>query len=288
MRSSSTRLRASALAASTIALLFALSGTAFAGDNGQGADHRSGNAGGPSRTAPITATEDTDSAATDEPGTGQTSNNVADEGDNQHPSGNDRSVENGGSGNQGASQSDPDGNANGGPDKPGMVGGADLNDQDGNNGCGNDDDFEDDNNGNCGPKTRGTIPPPPDVDGTVKTCPEGQTLPAGGTAPQDCKIPEVKLSNGIIVTPVVLDSLGAQVETPAPDVLASTSTDVPAQVLGVVIERPATGGTAVLGATVTRSAPLARTGFGMTAVVLVGLALLLAGFGLKRAGRTTA
>jgi hypothetical protein len=75
---------------------------------------------------------------------------VPDAGDNRHPSGRDRSVEAGGSGTQGNSPSDPDGDSNGGPDKPGKPGGVDLDDQDGNNGCGNDDDFEDDNNGNCG------------------------------------------------------------------------------------------------------------------------------------------
>jgi hypothetical protein len=77
--------------------------------------------------------------------------------DNQHPSGKDRSGENGGSGNQGKSESDPDGGENGGIDKPGGTATAsgDLDDQDGNNGCGNDDDFEDDNNGNCGPKAGG-------------------------------------------------------------------------------------------------------------------------------------
>ena len=79
-----------------------------------------------------------------------TPNNVSDDGDNAHPSGKDRSVENGGSGNQGNSQSDPDGDSNGGPDKADGSGGVDKADQDGNNGCGNDDDFEDDNNGNCG------------------------------------------------------------------------------------------------------------------------------------------
>src|SRR5688500_4208417 len=88
-----------------------------------------------------------------------TKNNVADEGDNKHPSGKDRSVENGGSGNQGNSESDPDDDgrgpdrSNGGPDKPNGSGGDDLADQDGNNGCGNDDDFEDDNEGWCGKPT---------------------------------------------------------------------------------------------------------------------------------------
>ena len=95
-------------------------------------------------------TEDTDT------NDGGTANNVADEGDNAHPSGRDRSVEHGNGGNQGRSESDPDDDgrgpdrSNGGPDKPNGTGGEDLADQDGNNGCGNDDDFEDDNEGWCG------------------------------------------------------------------------------------------------------------------------------------------
>ena len=85
-----------------------------------------------------------------------TPNNVSDAGDNAHPSGKDKSVENGNSGNQGNSSSDPDDDgrgpdrSNGGADKPNGPGGVDLADQDGNNGCGNDDDFEDDNEGWCG------------------------------------------------------------------------------------------------------------------------------------------
>jgi hypothetical protein len=76
---------------------------------------------------------------------------TADAGDNHHPSGKDKSYEAGGSGNQGKSESNPDGDENGGVDKPGgaATAGGDTDDQDGNNGCGNDDDFEDDNNGNC-------------------------------------------------------------------------------------------------------------------------------------------
>ena len=95
-------------------------------------------------------TEDTDD------NDGGTPNNVVDDGDNQHPSGKDRSVEPGGSGNQGNAQHDPDDDGNGpdrsnrGLDQPGGPGGDDLADQDGNNGCGTDDDFEDDNEGWCG------------------------------------------------------------------------------------------------------------------------------------------
>jgi hypothetical protein len=75
-----------------------------------------------------------------------------------HPSGNDRSVEPGNSGTQGKSESDPDKVANQGRDKPEDVGGFDS-DKDGNNGCGNDDDFEDDNNGNCRGRVQSSTTP---------------------------------------------------------------------------------------------------------------------------------
>ncbi|MDQ4006378.1 MAG: hypothetical protein M3135_08790 [Actinomycetota bacterium] len=89
--------------------------------------------------------------------------------DNEHPSGNDKHEEPGGSGNMGWASSEPDQNTSGperdveGGDQPGNVGGADKLDQDGNNGCGNDDDFEDDNEGNCGGKKVTEPPPPPEV-----------------------------------------------------------------------------------------------------------------------------
>ena len=91
----------------------------------------------------------------DDTNDGGTPEDVADDGDDAHPSGRDRSVEPGGNPNKGNAQHDPDGDANGGVDQPGGDGGEDLADQDGNNGCGNDDDFEDDNNGNCGGSERG-------------------------------------------------------------------------------------------------------------------------------------
>jgi len=88
-----------------------------------------------------------------------------DEGDNAHPSGKDRSVEHGKSLTQGKSQSDPDDNgkgperSTGKSDKPvDGNGGIDREDQDGNNGCGNDDDFEDDNEGWCGQKPKNDKP----------------------------------------------------------------------------------------------------------------------------------
>ncbi len=97
-----------------------------AGKSNKGKAHRA-------ETTAVTEDNDTND--------GDTPNNVVDDGDNRHPSGRDKSVEHGGSGNQGKSQSDPDGDSNGGVDKPGGDGGVDLADQDGNNGCGNDDDF---------------------------------------------------------------------------------------------------------------------------------------------------
>lgn len=85
-----------------------------------------------------------------------------DEGDNAHPSGKDRSVEHGGSVTQGKAASDPDDDSRGpertnnGPDKQiDGAGGVDREDQDNNNGCGNDDDFEDDNEGLCGGAPKG-------------------------------------------------------------------------------------------------------------------------------------
>lgn len=128
-------------------------------------------------------------------------NNVADEGDNAHPSGKDRSVENGKSGDQGKSESNPDDSKGPmryegapGDDKPNGPGGTDLADQDGNNGCGNDDDFDDDNNGWCGRKPKKSEAPALDVAPTVETkvCPTG-TDKAGQpmTDEKDCNEDEV-------------------------------------------------------------------------------------------------
>ena len=83
-------------------------------------------------------------------------------GESLHPSGKDRCVEKGGSGTQGRSQSDPDADSNGGLDKPDGDGGINTADQDGNNGCGNDQDFEDDNNGWCGRKPHPNKPETPE------------------------------------------------------------------------------------------------------------------------------
>jgi hypothetical protein len=81
---------------------------------------------------------------------------------------------------QGYSPSDPDFTGNGGIDKPGFAGGFSA-DRDGNNGCGNDDDREDDNNGWCGRKPHEATPPesPPVVPPLVQV-PSPKTRVLGG------------------------------------------------------------------------------------------------------------
>lgn len=91
---------------------------------------------------------------------------------------------------QGHSPSDPDFTGNGGLDKPGQSGGF-SDDKDGNNGCGNDDDAEDDNNGWCGHKPEAPAPPPPPP-------------PPGGPGP-------VVLPGPKITPPSVLPTTGADV-----------------------------------------------------------------------------
>ncbi|HEX7168952.1 MAG TPA: hypothetical protein VF230_18385, partial [Acidimicrobiales bacterium] len=208
----------------------------------------------PKNEGPTITTEDND---TNE----NTPNNVSDDGDNAHPSGKDRSVEHGGSGNQGKAQSDPDDDgrgpdrSNGGADQPNGPGGVDLADQDGNNGCGNDDDFEDDNEGWCGkPEATGTPAPvavvEPDVEPTV-------------------------------VTPAVAAQVNDTPAAPAAVVESAGAATSSAQVLGVTIERAASaelGAAEVLGVAYERGS-LARTGFGQT-TDLAGLGIALVGLGL--------
>jgi hypothetical protein len=177
---------------------------------------------------------------------GGTPNNVSDEGDNWHPSGKDRSVENGNSGNQGKSESDPDDDTrgpertNGGPDKPNGVGGWDLADQDGNNGCGNDDDFEDDNEGWCR-RAQPSQPPKP---------------------PQP---PEVKPEDEEKGVKVVVDAVLAEDEVKAD-----------------LQPRPR----AVTVAAAREAAPLPFTGAGIGAFVVVAIGAIATGLFLLRSRRT--
>ena len=144
------------------------------------AHHKDAHAGGNDRSDDSqTSAEWTEDNDTND---GGTPNNVSDDGDNAHPSGKDRSVENGKSGNQGKATSDPDDDgrgpdrSNGGADKPNGPGGVDKADQDGNNGCGNDDDFEDDNEGWCTGKPKSDSP---STGGNTTTCPSGSHMVNG-------------------------------------------------------------------------------------------------------------
>ena len=102
----------------------------------------------------------------------------------RHPSGNDRNNEPGNSGTQGKSTSNPDGN---GADKrrtssDGSFGGTQGHgDWDDNNGCGNDNDFADDNKGNCGGKAKtGAVPSPKP---SVKPSPRPSRSPRPSSTP---------------------------------------------------------------------------------------------------------
>ena len=170
-------------------------------------------------------------------------NNIADAGDNRHPSGKDRSVERGGSGNQGKARSDPDGTSNGGRDQPGGSGGVDRLDQDGNNGCGNDDDFEDDNRGRCGRAK-------------TKTGPGSKGKPADVPRGKD-KAADVAVSTGP----------GTPGTGLLPVLGPPTGTSPPPAVLGISVEQPAQAAPAagpaassdpvVLGTELGRADPLA-------------------------------
>ena len=165
-----SRARRAIVASGSILMLALMAGPAFA-------HHRGGHEGGPpdqqeassdeeapsspsSTKKPSVNSETAVTEETDDDGVPNAPDPLGDT-DNAHPSGNDKHVEAGGSGNQGKAVSDPDDDGRGpdrtnrGVDQPGGPGGLDILDQDGNNGCGNDDDFEDDNEGNCGGKPSG-------------------------------------------------------------------------------------------------------------------------------------
>lgn len=255
-------------------------GNTSASSKGSGSD-RDGDADSDGNTA---YTEDNDT------NDGGTKNNVADEGDNQHPSGKDRSVENGKSGNQGNSESDPDDDgrgpdrSNGGPDKPNGSGGEDLADQDGNNGCGNDDDFEDDNEGWCGkPKDEDKDEPKtPEVLPTTPSCP---TPMAEGSTDGTCGQPTVPT-----------DVAGEEEEKECPDteVMGTDEKDCEGPtVLGSIIGNDSKpDDVEAAGATAddapderAAGAPLPFTGGSVVLFLVLAMGLLGVGFALLRTRR---
>jgi hypothetical protein len=209
---------------------------------------------------------------------GNTPNNVSDEGDNAHPSGKDRSVENGGSGNQGKSESNPDDSkgpmrseGEPGDDKPNGPGGTDLADQDGNNGCGNDDDFDDDNNGWCGkPEKEEETKPDVVVHPPLPTCPEimgSQAACEPVVEPNiDHTCPDEEMVGGAFSCekPVVLGEIITRGE--------------PAEVLGSTVS-PAPAARAA-------GAVLPFTGVSVTVFLIIALGLLGVGFALMRTRST--
>ncbi|MGH2806007.1 MAG: hypothetical protein ACRDKT_01905 [Actinomycetota bacterium] len=220
-------------------------------------------------------TEDNDAASADENNT-QTPNNVEDDGDNAHPSGKDRSVENDG-GNQGNSESDPDDDgrgpdrSNGGPDKPGGSGGVDMNDQDGNNGCGNDDDFEDDNEGWCGkPEKEDEVQP------TVVTPPPPPTCPEIMGSEEACQ-PAVQPNIDHTCPDEEMVDSNVKCEKPETEVLGEIITRGQPEVLGTTTSAPATRAA---------GAVLPFTGGSVTIFLIVALGLLGAGFALMRTRST--
>lgn len=215
-----------------------------------------------------------------------TPNNVRDDGDNRHPSGRDKSVESGGSGNQGKTKSDPDDDgrgpdrSNGGRDVPDGPGGADLADQDGNNGCGNDDDFEDDNEGWCGKpkKSEATVVGSP---AAADTTTEVEVQPA--VAPAAVEVPVQ--SEVARVMGITIDVKASPVAVAAP-VSETVVRPQRTEVLGLGFERSAVAaggpsGTQVLGVSYERG-NLARTGFDLTLLAMAGMALILVGAGGRR------
>ncbi|HEX2039121.1 MAG TPA: hypothetical protein VHF47_05220 [Acidimicrobiales bacterium] len=184
---------------------------------------------------------------------------------NDHPSGKDRTEEPGTSNVQGKSSSDPDGEANGGPDKPLGAGGFDA-DKDGNNGCGNDDDFEDDNNGNCGGRrVQGA-----NARSGQRTQGQQQGLDVRGN-----------VGDRVVEDTTKTDAERSLQGTPSAAVQALEDT----QVLGVSFVREtdaaaAVGGAAVLGTSHAAPSALAATGSPAVELVAVGVLLLATGAAL--------
>jgi hypothetical protein len=269
------------------------------------AHHKDGHDnGGKSSTSSTTDSGYTEDNDTND---GGTKNNVADEGDNKHPSGKDRSVENGNSGNQGNSESDPDDDgrgpdrSNGGPDKPNGSGGDDLADQDGNNGCGNDDDFEDDNEGWCGGKPKDDKKEEPEeVLPTEPTCPTSMTAPSTDgkcDEPKPCPTPMVEGSTdgtcGEPTTPPD-DVEGTDEEAcPEDETMAASEKDCEAPVvLGSIIEADTESGDDVAAAGASdepaerpAGAALPFTGGNVVLFLVLALGLLGVGFALFRTRR---
>jgi hypothetical protein len=170
-------------------------------------------------------------------------------------------------GTRGKSPSDPDGMSNGGADKPGMTGGTDSY-RDGNNGCGNDLDREDDDNGWCGHHPKPSHPE--------------HAVAASAATPPAAEAEAASMSRAASVR---VDRLAAASTTSG--ALAAVGQQG-AQVLSLSLVRAAPGATtgaasppAVLSASTSRvaasPASLARTGVASGTVAAVGFELIALG-----------
>ncbi len=231
----------------------------------------------------------TDDRVTEDRDDDGTPDDVADDGDNAHPSGRDRSVDSDAAGAGTHADPDDDGRGpdrtNGGADVPGGSGGVDQADQDRNNGCGNDDDFEDDNEGWCGrnPARRnvGRVAAEGRRPDAADAPTSGDTLVLGAslTRPDRLLTGDVAVATTTVVppTPTASEPAGSQ-----PFAAAGTGTAVAAAGTGTVVTAAGTG-------TVVAAAPigaLPRTGGPIALLAAAAMAALGTGSGLLR--RTTA
>ncbi|MDQ4142772.1 MAG: hypothetical protein M3198_03355 [Actinomycetota bacterium] len=248
-----------------------------------GGSQGGGSTSGGGSSSGSTYTEDNDTNDNDTP------NNIEDAGDNAHPSGKDKSVEHGNSGNQGNSSSDPDDDghgpdrSNGGPDKPNGSGGVDLADQDGNNGCGNDDDFEDDNEGWCGkPKDKGKDEVAPKTEKKDKVCEKDDSMGTDVECGADVDKDEVVLGT-------VFSKVGAPFDldesNPAPQVLGEkivrtpkVDADADAEVAAQPLAREATE----VEAADEETGALPFTGSSVTSFLLIGFTLIAVGLVIRK------
>jgi hypothetical protein len=191
---------------------------------------------------------------------------------------------------QGRSLSDPDGDSNGGADKPGCGGGFDA-DKDGNNGCGNDADREDDNNGNCGRRQKAARVKAEKVDADIKVRCQGHnratttttssTAVAAAGSANGCSCPKDEDTAVLGASDVKAQAAGV----PAAEASTTTTTTAPTTVMGSGLTAPAAAETTtsttapetqVLGETLSQPDTLARTGAGIGGLALLG-GLLCAG-----------
>ena len=160
---------------------------------------------------------------------------------------------------QGRSLSDPDGDTNGGADKPGCTGGVDAGDRDGNNGCGNDADREDDNNGNCG-GGNGQVPdnePPLD---------EGPGDEPGQQEDGD----DATDDTGTDGVDVIVEGAGLESESATPAAVAADTTTADTAAVTVPDDTTPEPETQVMGETLTAPDTLPRTGATVGGLALLG------------------